>query len=121
MENTLKTALITGANSGIGYELAKLFAKDKYNIIMVGRRKASTSNIDEEFSMLYPGQEFRYLEKDLSKDGAAAEIYEEVKSMGFQIDVLVNDAGIGEAGSSLIRIWPKTWRSSTPMSLPWSA
>lgn len=98
MENTFKTALITGANSGIGYELAKLFAKDKYNIIMVGRRKAKYANIDEEFSMLYPGQEFRYVEKDLSKDGAAAEIYEEVQSMGFQVDVLVNDAGIGEAG-----------------------
>jgi short-subunit dehydrogenase len=98
MENSFKTALITGANSGIGYELAKLFAKDKYNIIMVGRRKASSSNIDEEFSMLYPGQQFEYLEKDLSKDGAADEIYQEVKSMGLQIDVLVNDAGIGEAG-----------------------
>jgi short-subunit dehydrogenase len=98
MENTFKTALITGANSGIGYELAKLFAKDKYNIVMVGRRKAKYGNIDEEFSMLYPGQEFHYLEKDLSKDGAADEIYQEVKTLGFQIDVLVNDAGIGEVG-----------------------
>jgi short-subunit dehydrogenase len=98
MENTVKTALITGANSGIGYELAKLFAKDHYNIIMVGRRKAANTDIDEEFAMLYPGQEFRYLEKDLSKDGAADEIYQEVKSLRFQIDVLVNDAGIGEAG-----------------------
>jgi short-subunit dehydrogenase len=98
MENAFKTALITGANSGIGYELAKLFAKDEYNIIMVGRRKAANNDIEEEFSMLYPTQKFHYLEKDLSKDGAADELYEEVQALGYQIDVLVNDAGIGEVG-----------------------
>jgi short-subunit dehydrogenase len=98
MENINKTALITGATKGIGYELAKLFAKDNYNIIMVSRSSERHGGIDEEFSMLYPEGKFYYIEKDLSKDGAADELYEEVKALGHQIDVLVNNAGIGEAG-----------------------
>jgi short-subunit dehydrogenase len=98
MENTIKTALITGASSGIGYELAKLFAKDQYNIIMVGRTEERHSDISEEFEMLYPQQKFFYIKKDLSLDGAADELYQEVQALGLQIDVLVNDAGIGEVG-----------------------
>jgi short-subunit dehydrogenase len=98
MENTNKTALITGATKGIGYELAKLFAKDNYNIIMVSRSADRNNGVDEEFGMLYPNATFHYIEKDLSKDGAADELYEEVKALGYQIDVLVNNAGIGEAG-----------------------
>jgi short-subunit dehydrogenase len=98
MENTVKTALVTGASSGIGYELAKLFAKDNYNIIMVGRTEERHSDISEEFEMLYPEQKFYYIKKDLSIDGAADELYQEVQSLGLQIDVLVNDAGVGETG-----------------------
>lgn len=99
MKNSNKTALITGASKGIGYELAKLFAKDNYNIIMVSRDADRNNGVDEEFGMIYPNAEFHYIEKDLSKDGAADELYEEVKALGYQIDVLVNNAGIGEAGA----------------------
>ncbi|GGC64340.1 short-chain dehydrogenase [Pedobacter quisquiliarum] len=98
METNNKTALITGATKGIGYELAKLFAKDNYNIIMVARTPERHGSIEEEFAMLYPQGKFHYIEKDLSRDGAADELYEEVKALGLQIDVLVNNAGIGEAG-----------------------
>lgn len=99
MENTNKTALITGATKGIGYELAKLFAKDNYNIIMVARTPERHGSIEEEFAMLYPEGTFHYIEKDLSKDGAADELYQEVKALGLQVDVLVNNAGFGEAGN----------------------
>lgn len=98
MERGFRTALITGATGGIGYELAKLFAKDKYSIVMVGRRSGDRADISEEFSMLYPEQQFHYIEKDLSEDGAADDIYRQVQELGLQIDVLVNNAGIGEAG-----------------------
>jgi short-subunit dehydrogenase len=98
MERGFRTALITGATAGIGYELAKLFAKDKFSIVMVGRRDGKHANVAEEFSMLYPEQQFHYIEKDLSEDGAADDIYRQVQELGLQIDVLVNNAGIGEAG-----------------------
>ena len=99
METKNKTALITGATKGIGYELAKLFAKDNYNIIMVARTPERHGSIEEEFAMLYPEGTFHYIEKDLSKDGAAEELYQEVKALGLQVDVLVNNAGFGEAGN----------------------
>lgn len=93
-----QTALITGATSGIGHELAKLFAADGYNLVLVARNRSPLSAMITRMELLYPDQQFTYIEKDLSIDGAAEEIYQETTSKGIIINVLVNDAGIGEAG-----------------------
>ncbi|HTF80405.1 MAG TPA: SDR family NAD(P)-dependent oxidoreductase, partial [Cytophagales bacterium] len=90
-----KTALITGATSGIGYELAKLFAKDKYNLVLVARTEARLQELAQEFSRDYGVQQVTIIPKDLSKDGAAAEVYKETQDKGIRVDVLVNDAGVG--------------------------
>ena len=63
MENQ-KTALITGATSGIGYELAKLFAADKYDLIMVARTQSELDTKAQEFKVNY-GIEVRSIVKDL--------------------------------------------------------
>ena len=87
-----KTALITGASGGIGYELALLFARDGYDCVLVARSK---DKLDELAARLE--SEFRVktmvLAKDLSKPNAVDEIYEEVSAGSMQIDVLVNNAG----------------------------
>lgn len=95
-ENRNKYALITGATSGIGYELAKLFAHDGYSLILVARTSDRLQQVTDEFKMM--GVEVTPIAKDLFEDGAAAEVYEQVKGMGIQVDVLVNDAGQGEHG-----------------------
>lgn len=95
-ENRNKYALITGGTSGIGYELAKLLAKDGYSLILVARNEDRLQEVTNEFKVL--GVEVTPLAKDLFKDGAAKEVYNEVKQMGIQVDVLVNDAGQGQAG-----------------------
>jgi uncharacterized protein len=87
-----KTALITGASGGIGYELALQFARDGFDCILVAR---SHDKLDALAARI--GSEFRVkalvLPKDLSKATAVDEICEEVGAASMQVDVLVNNAG----------------------------
>lgn len=93
-----QTALITGASSGIGFELARCFARDDYRVVLVARH---LDELKEAARLLH--QEFRsvdivLLPFDLSHPDAADQIYAETTQRGFQIDALVNDAGFGETG-----------------------
>ncbi len=87
-----KTALITGASGGIGYELALLFARDRYDCILVARSNdklsALATRLESEF-----GVKTLVLAKDLSKPSTVDEIYEEVTAAALNVDVLVNNAG----------------------------
>lgn len=91
-----KYALITGATSGIGYELAKLFAADGYNLVIVARDEQELENKAAEFKA--HGIDVRYIAQDLFDPGNAFAVYEVVKSLGIPIEVLVNDAGQGVYG-----------------------
>jgi len=96
MENPNKYALITGATSGIGLELAKLFAHDKYNLIIVAR---DLQELERTSEMLRSnGIEVIRISRDLFKKSSAFELYDEIKAKGIEIDVLVNDAGQGVYG-----------------------
>lgn len=97
IKNEKGYVLITGATSGIGYELAKLFAKDGYNIIAVSRTMEDLNRIAEEFFQQY-GVEVVSISKDLFNSESAMELYEEIKSRNLTVDVLVNDAGQGQYG-----------------------
>lgn len=90
-------ALITGASGGIGYELAKLFAQDGYNIIAVARTEADLQKIADEFRKEYNVQ-VEVIAINLFGEKAATEVYEEVKRRGLDVEVLVNDAGQGVYG-----------------------
>jgi short-subunit dehydrogenase len=96
-DNRNKYALITGATSGIGFELAKLFAKDSYNLVLVARNGERLQHITDQLKQLY-AIEVTPLAKDLFEKTAAKEIYDTTKNMGITINVLVNDAGQGEWG-----------------------
>lgn len=94
--NDKRYALITGATSGIGYELAKLFAEDGYNLIIVARTEEELNEKAKEFSA--QGIDVVPIAKDLFNADAPFELYDEVKSKGLTVDVLVNDAGQGQYG-----------------------
>jgi short-subunit dehydrogenase len=87
-----KTALITGASGGIGYELALLFARDGFDCILVARSheklNALAARIESEFRV-----KTLVLPKDLSKPSAVDEIYEEISAASMPVDALVNNAG----------------------------
>lgn len=90
---TGKTALITGASSGIGQELAKLFAQDGYNLVLVGRSDDKLDRLGEVFKGNYGTQQVLVIEKDLAQEDAALDVYNQVKEAGITVNILVNDAG----------------------------
>ncbi|HMK05903.1 MAG TPA: SDR family NAD(P)-dependent oxidoreductase, partial [Flavobacterium sp.] len=98
MENNIKHALITGATSGIGYELAKLFANEGYNLVLVARNQENLESTASELQELNATIHCHIIAVDLFQDGAAQKVYEATSGMGITIDVLVNDAGQGEWG-----------------------
>jgi short-subunit dehydrogenase len=95
---TGKTALITGASSGIGQELAKLFAQDGYNLVLVARSDDTLERLSDVFKGNYGTSEITIIKKDLSEEDAAQDVYDQVKAKQITVDVLVNDAGVGLYG-----------------------
>jgi short-subunit dehydrogenase len=89
--------LITGATSGIGYELSKLFAADGYDLVLVARSQERLQEVANELKNHYSVQVYT-IAKDLFKKEAPKEIYDEVKTNQFKVTTLVNDAGQGEYG-----------------------
>lgn len=90
-----KTALITGASSGIGYELSIICAQNNYNLILVARSKdkleAHQKNLTKDYNI-----NVDIIIKDLSLPESANELFKELKNAN--IDILINNAGIGDHG-----------------------
>lgn len=88
-------ALVTGASSGIGRDIAIALAKRGYNLILVARRKDKLIKLKEKLGKVY-GVKAAVIAKDLSDEHECFELYEKVKKLN--IDVLVNNAGFGVYG-----------------------
>jgi uncharacterized protein len=89
-------ALITGASSGIGAALAREAANDGHDLILVARRREPMQALASELTAA--GTAVTILEKDLSQTGAAASLIETIEQRGLAIDVLINNAGLGDNG-----------------------
>ena len=92
--------MITGASLGIGYELAKLFARDKHALVLVARNRQKLEQIAIELKSLGAPQ-VTVIAKDLGELEAPDEIFAETERRKIQIDFLVNNAGFGERGPFL--------------------
>ena len=92
-----KTALITGASGGIGYELAKLFARDKYNLVLVARNKEKLQQRAEELRKL--GSPFVTVHWfDLAELDTPDKLFQRTERANIQVDILINNAGYGVRG-----------------------
>jgi len=92
-----QTALITGAASGIGYELVCIFAENDYNLVLVDRAKEKLEEIAIEFQDKF-GISVKPIVRDLSKTTSPEEIFQEVEQANIKVDMLVNNAGFGTYG-----------------------
>jgi short-subunit dehydrogenase len=97
MSETKKTALVTGASSGIGLELAKCFAKDGHNLVLVSRSENELNEIARKLESQY-GIQVTVIARDLFNSAAARDVYEEVRRRGIVVNFLVNNAGQGVYG-----------------------
>lgn len=102
----MKTALITGASSGIGYELAKVFARHTHNLVLVARSAGKLEKLAEMLQADYNIQA-TVLPLDLSLPDAAEDIYKELRNRNIRIDYLVNNAGFGNFGYFTQTDWQK--------------
>jgi len=98
MNNTNRTALITGASSGIGRELAKLFAHDHYNLVLVARNSARLAQVADELQRQF-GITAKSFPLDLSASSAPQFLFDQLAPESVTIEVLVNNAGYGKLGA----------------------
>lgn len=92
-----QTALITGATSGIGLELARLFAKDKYNLVLVARKRDELKRVADELATTYKVN-VQTAAIDLGEVGAAQSLMAKLERANITVDVLVNNAGFAQVG-----------------------
>ncbi|PWD98205.1 SDR family NAD(P)-dependent oxidoreductase [Marinilabilia rubra] len=99
-----KVALITGASSGIGKELAKIHAQKGRDLVVVARRKDKLEELKIELESEYSIQ-VHVIDKDLIQPDAPPAIYDEVKQAGIEVEYLINNAGFGGIGKFHERDW----------------
>ena len=92
-----EVALVTGASMGIGKELAKLFAADGRDVVLVARSEDKLRSLAEELERTH-AVSAHVISADLTDPNAPDAIFEAVQSKGLQLDYLVNNAGFGTTG-----------------------
>lgn len=91
------TALITGASGGIGADLARIFAKNGHDLVLVARSKSKLKALADELEQAH-GVRVRVLPADLAKSAEPKRLYTELKKARVEVDFLVNNAGVGITG-----------------------
>ena len=92
-----KTVLVTGSSSGIGEAFSNQFAELGANVIIVARSEEGLQNLSNTIKQKYSVNCYP-ITMDLSKENAAKELFEKTEALGLEVDVLVNNAGVGAIG-----------------------
>lgn len=101
-----KVALITGASSGIGKELAHIHAATGGHLVIVARSGDKLQELKKELESKYNIKVY-CITKDLELADSPQQVYDEVKQAGIQVDYLINNAGFGGIGKFHERAWEK--------------
>jgi hypothetical protein len=93
----MKVTVITGASGGIGEAIANRLAKRKNNLLLVARNEAKLKTLAEQLARDHQIT-VEYIPADLSKAGSAQKLFEETQIRHLEVDMLINNAGIGSGG-----------------------
>ncbi|HYZ84007.1 MAG TPA: SDR family oxidoreductase [Bryobacteraceae bacterium] len=91
--------LITGASSGLGLELARIFAEHRHDLILVARTAAKLDQLSSELRA--KGVDVKTIALDLAQHGAADALVDQLNARQLEVDILVNNAGFGLHGKFL--------------------
>jgi len=97
METRFQTVLITGASGGIGYELARLFARDGHNLVLVARSSEKLAQVASELQNRF-GITVKTVPLDLASAAAPRFLFDQLQRENVAIDMLINNAGFGVFG-----------------------
>ena len=101
-----KTALVTGASSGLGAEFARQLAAMGCHLILVARREARLQALRQELIARQPIN-VRVFPADLAEPDSPQTLYAAIKAAGLSVDILVNNAGYGIYGEHATIPWPQ--------------
>lgn len=101
MADSKKFTLVTGASNGIGKAIAENCAARGFNVLLVALPEPKLEEVTNQLKSTYPNQEFHYLGIDLMKEGSPKEIYDWCENKGYLVNILVNNAGLGNSGAFL--------------------
>ncbi|MEM6450012.1 MAG: SDR family oxidoreductase [Cyanobacteria bacterium P01_D01_bin.105] len=101
-----RTALVTGASSGIGLAFAKLLAGKGYDLILVARSEDKLRSLKDELIQSYGIQAFVF-SHDLTQPNAPQQIFEQIQQNNLVVHTLINNAGFGDYGEFATRDWSR--------------
>jgi len=100
-KSSRKLALVTGASSGIGVDFARELARRNHDLLLAARRVERLEEVKAELLGEFPNTTIGVVPCDLNQSNGAQQLFDDVEALGFQVDVLVNNAGLGRFGSFL--------------------
>ena len=101
-----KTALVTGASSGLGVDFATILAERGCNLVLVARREERLRKLADELAQRH-GVQAHVIAMDLAPLGAAADLYNRLRALNLTVDVLINNAGFGVYGPFTEIAWER--------------
>ena len=107
----MKTALITGASSGMGLEFAKILAREGYYLVLVARRENLLENLRTNLLSKHKIK-VTIICLDLSVRENSEKLYKTVIEKGIKVDLLINNAGFGDFGEFVETNYKKKDRKS---------
>ncbi|MEM1058804.1 MAG: SDR family oxidoreductase [Verrucomicrobiota bacterium] len=101
------TALVTGASSGLGEEFARQLGREVGTLVLVARREDRLQALAGELRQRHPSLRVEVVACDLAEETARAGLVERLQVEGLEVDLLINNAGLGDIGPVASANWEK--------------